>query len=709
MYLANGHADEMTRLVNNEVELKGQVLSVSHKKDYACLTVRSTKNGLVLINIYKKHPEFTHTVGKWIWVSGFLELPQTAGNPGGFDYRLYLRSVGIHSLMQISADQAVFSEEPVNRFRHGLAVFRRGFEDKLMRHVGEKQGSLAMAMMFGDKSGLEDDVYASFQRNGTAHILSVSGLHVGFLYSLLTLLLAGKRRAIPNLAIFIMLILYGLLSGFCPSVTRALLMIGIHILSKVLCRSYDLLSSAGISAIILLTHNPYSLFHVGFQLSFAAVVLMGWIFPIITKTLPKENVLSLMLPIPVLQAAMAPFTAYLFNYVSFGAFAANFGVVFFSGILIPAGLVAMFFSQLSEPLFAFVATFMEICTRCVLWCNELTYNDGKTCIDVVSPSVFMLVVFYGLFFFTLSETGRILWIRKKFIFIATMLILVVLSAWILDWKNENGFDKADAVFVDVGQGDCLHIRTPSGKNILIDGGGKESFDIGKRVLKPYLLKNGVRKIDMAIITHLDVDHFGGIRSLAEGGMVENLGLYDGNQLMEKKIMKDTGLTHNQLHYLHQGDRIQVDSDVWLEILYPEQKSTYAYKEEILGNDENPRSLVIRAHLGKYRILMTGDIDSETESHVMEVQGSGNLKAEILKIPHHGSKYSTSDIFLQTVKPQIAVFLTGKNNYGHPDPGILEKCREKGIMIYRTDTNGAIGLFGFYKGQSPSIRTIKKGT
>jgi competence protein ComEC len=279
----------------------------------------------------------------------------------------------------------------------------------------------------------------------------------------------------------------------------------------------------------------------------------------------------------------------------------------------------------------------------------------------------------------------------------------------LDWKTDAGFDQANAVFVDVGQGDCLHIRTPSGKNVLIDGGGKESFDVGKRVLKPYLLKNGVKKIDLAIVTHLDIDHYEGIRSLAADGFIESLGLYAGNRLIEKQIMKDTGLAQNHMIYLHQGDRIQVDSMVWLEILYPEQKSKQVYESEIQANDENPRSLVIRVHLGEYRILMTGDIDTYIEDEMMAVQQSSNLEAEILKIGHHGSKYSTSDIFLKTVNPNIAVFLTGKNNYGHPHISILEKCREKGIMLYRTDENGAIGLFGLYNDQVPTLRTIRKGT
>jgi len=700
-------ADKMTKLANGDVALQGEVRSVSQKKDYASLMVSSTKYGLVLINIYQKDPEFTHAVGKWIWVDGLLEPPQTASNPKGFDYRLYLRSVDIHAIMQVQPDQTTYSTEPVNQFVHQLAAFRHVFEEQISEQIGKERTGLAMAMLFGDKSGLEDETYESFQRNGTAHILSVSGLHVGFLYSILAFLMAGKRRTIPNLAIFLMLVLYGMLSGFCPSVTRALLMIGIHLLSKVLCRSYDLLSSAGISAMILLTQNPYSLFHVGFQLSFFAVILMGWIFPLFGRVLPKGHLLSLLLPIPALQVAMAPYTAFLFNYVSFGAFVANFGVVFFSGLLIPAGLLAMMATKLPGPIFEFVAIFMEICIRCVIWCNDLTYAGGKTCLDVVSPSVFWLVLAYGLFFFFLSEGGRVLWIRKKIKAISWVLVLVILSAGLLDWKTDDGFDKADAVFVDVGQGDCLHIRTPSGKNVLIDGGGKESFDVGKRVLKPYLLKNGVRKIDLAVITHLDIDHFDGIRSLAADGMIDSLGLYAGNRLIEKEILKSTNLSQEQLLYLHEGDRISVDQHLWLEVLYPKQKPRQVYESEIQEKEENPRSLVIRVHLGTYRILMTGDIDMQTENQILAIQNSSNLQADILKIGHHGSKYSTSDKFLQAVKPQIAVFQTGKNNYGHPDASILEKCREKGIMIYRTDKQGAIGLFGFYKDLNPYLRTIRK--
>ena len=705
-FVAKNQAERFSEMAGSEIGCRGEVLSVTQSDKYASLTVESSEYGKVLVLVYQKEPDYADSVGKWIVVNGLLERPQTAGNPSGFDYQLYLRSIGISTMMQVQPDQIISLEKVVNRFAYQIAIIRNDFEEKLKKQIGKTQAGMAIAMLFGDKSGMSQEDYEIFQRNGTAHILSVSGLHVGFVYGILISLLGGNRKPFPNSLIFLLLLCYGTLSGFCPSVDRALLMIGIHILSNVLCRQYDLLSSAGIAAILLLFQNPYNLFHVGFQLSFFAVILMGWIFPLLSRNIAKRSVLSLLLPIPLLQATMAPYTAFLFNYFSAGAFLANFGVVFFSGLLIPAGLLGLFTSQLSEPLFHFFAIFIDLCVGCVVFCNEVTYADSKTCIDVVSPTVWSLLIFYGFFFFFLSETGRILLLRKRYSIIRFVMLLIIILACLVNFVTEDGFDRADAVFVDVGQGDCLHISTISGKNILIDGGGKESFDVGKRLLKPYLLKNGVQKIDLAIATHLDMDHYDGIRSLAADGMVEMLGLYDGNQLIESKILNETGLEKDQLCYLHQGDRIQVDSNVWVEVLYPKPKSRQEYKSELLAKEENPRSLVIRVHLGKYRILMTGDIDIKTEEEVMECNARGKTAAEILKISHHGSKYSTSDGFLAGVSPEVAIFQTGKNNFGHPHSSILEKCQEKGIMIFRTDQDGAIGIFDLYKGKEPYFRTIR---
>ena len=258
--LAQHQFDEIGRLPAEAIQFHGTVSTVVQTAECAKLLVRTESHGDMLVSIYKEDPDYELTTGRTATFSGLPENPPTAGNPGGFDYRLYLRSIGVASVMQIRPDEIKFSSKPAKPLAHAIAVFRQDFYAHLWKQIGEEGTNLTMALLFGDKSGLADDTYEAFQRNGTAHILSVSGLHVGFVYSIFVFLIGGKRRPAANAAIMGILLLYGVLSGCCPSVNRALLMIGLHMLSKVLCRQYDLLNSAGIAAVILLVQNAYALF-----------------------------------------------------------------------------------------------------------------------------------------------------------------------------------------------------------------------------------------------------------------------------------------------------------------------------------------------------------------------------------------------------------------------------------------------------------------
>ncbi len=211
--------------IGKEKVIQGEVLTATQEKEKATLVVHTKQGSKMLISVYDKQSNYTYAVGKWIQATGVVELPMVAGNPGGFDYRIYLRSLGISTIMQLSPEQISFSKEPVNPLSHGLANFRDFFEKRLKTQLGDAQTGLMLAMLFGERSAMDEDVYESFQKNGTAHILSVSGLHVGFLYGLLTIIFRGTRKFFPNSIIMLLLLLYGLLSGFCPSVNRALLMI----------------------------------------------------------------------------------------------------------------------------------------------------------------------------------------------------------------------------------------------------------------------------------------------------------------------------------------------------------------------------------------------------------------------------------------------------------------------------------------------------
>ena len=193
------------------------------------------------------------------------------------------------------------------------------------------------------------------------------------------------------------------------------------------------------------------------------------------------------------------------------------------------------------------------------------------------------------------------------------------------------------------------------------------YNIGKKTLKPYLLKNGAWNVDLAIATHEHMDHMKGLEELKAVYPV-------------KKIM--TGLTA--------GKEIDINKDVRIEVLWPESIPA----EE--GQEDNSMCSVFMIFYKEYKILVTGDLDEKGEKLMLQkYQGTDALTADVLKIGHHGSPGSTSDDFLDAVRPTYAVIQTGKNNYGHPSPKIIEKCTKKGIIVYRNDYDGAVG-FSFDK-------------
>ena len=232
--------------------------------------------------------------------------------------------------------------------------------------------------------------------------------------------------------------------------------------------------------------------------------------------------------------------------------------------------------------------------------------------------------------------------------------------------------------VDVGQGDCLHVKSKDNRNIIFDGGGRTEYNVGEKILKPYFLHNGKSRLEGAFVTHLHTDHYKGIEELNRCFKIGKV-IYKGRR----------------------GDKYSIGKGVFVEILWPE-------KQDFTIDDENENSLIFKVTVDGTSILVTGDIGKDGEARLIErYRGTGILKCDILKIPHHGSKYSSSDEFLKETDPKIAIIGVGKNNYGHPSDEVIEKLHQKGIITYRTDHHGAVGVIkeergarfsGLYSGQ-----------
>lgn len=673
-------SDYLEGLEGNNAAVTGRVVSIVKKDDeYFKLQLSDVSiisdNGArsykkkILVNVYSDIADYRTVLWDRVYITGEVSIPKERSNPGTFDYRRYLKSIGI---------RCIITAENIENVKKagGIAALLKSAKcrtaDIFESALGD-DSAVVMGLLFGETSGIDEDIIETFRRGGTAHVLAVSGLHLGLLYSFLCRFKRKKRSIPADIAIVLALSAYTALAGFTASVVRACLMIFIHIAGNHLNRRYDLISSTCVSMIIILAINPMQIYSAGFQMSFLAVITLGIMIPLIQK-----KIKGILLPMIAVQTGMVPYTMYVFNYVSLTSVISNIPVYFIAAAMIPAGILVIAFCWLpviAKPAAMITGLFVKL----LLWCNDFTYMGGVFTFDVASPSVIFLAVYYIFIFYMCSEAGQIALIRRNYKKIAAVFAAAVICGAVCSVYLSDGFEKTDMVFVDVGQGDCLHIKA-GGKNLLIDGGGSFNYNVGKSTLKPYLLKNGVTKIDMAIATHLHTDHYQGLKELSQTYRIKKLGVYEANSVNENHLKKE--FKTDEILYLAAGDVINMGRNVSVEVLSPDRGNPLDEK------DENKNSLVLRVNVKGSSVLMTGDIDEKGEKTLI---ADTDIKADILKIAHHGSRYSSCEKFIAVAAPKIAVIQVGKNTYGHPSEEVIKRLEEHKITVLRNDEQGAVGI------------------
>jgi len=250
----------------------------------------------------------------------------------------------------------------------------------------------------------------------------------------------------------------------------------------------------------------------------------------------------------------------------------------------------------------------------------------------------------------------------------------------------------EIVFLDVGQGDSTFIQTPDGKNILIDSGSQEDMDIGENVLLPFLLKNGISSLDLVVMSHCHDDHINGLPTVVDQLDIKAFMEYPPEEpsdtyLELKEIINKKNI---QVVTASGGQSYRIGNETWLHVLYPYENIGQA----IYHDNENNLSLVLLLECGEASVLFTGDIEKEAEYYL-----AGRIKrqASVLKVPHHGSNTSNTDIFLDTVSPDVAVIQVGNNFFGHPSSQTLKRLEERKIEVYRNDLHGAV-ILNYMKGR-----------
>ena len=534
-------------------------------------------------------------------------------------------------------------------------------------------------------------------------MLAVSGSHITYIISAFSILMEKKNKRTTKIITIIFLIFFMALTGFTASVVRASIM-GILILTSGLVhRKSDTINNLGISSLIILICNPYTIIDAGFWLSFAGT--MGIILleePInsyfqkfkICKIKPISWIINSFTITFAANIIIIPIMAYMFRTFSMTFWISNILAAPVMEFVTIYGFLIYFISIFLLPLAKFLGIILNFSLNSLIKIAEITSLIPGSSIYIKTPYLLECIIYYLILFLIFNwkrikeklENNKILEKIKKnsYKYISIILISIILTNTI----SNKIFQEIKIYFVDVGQGDSTLIQTIEGKNILIDGGGSEfgSFDVGESILLPYLLDRRITTIDYLMISHFDSDHIGGVFAILENLKVKNIIISKQGETSEnlKKFYEITNNKGIRTIIVKKGDIVEIDKYSHFEILFPEDN---LIEDNILNNN----SIVARFNSLDFSILFTGDIEEIAEKRLCELySGTDKLEAFVLKVAHHGSKTSSTEEFLELVKPKIALIGVGKNNnFGHPNIDVIERLENMGSKIYRTDNCGEI--------------------
>ncbi|MGO4544425.1 DNA internalization-related competence protein ComEC/Rec2 [Paenibacillus sp. 2TAB23] len=690
--------------------------------------------------------------GDRVRLAGELTRPARATNSGGFDYRRYLSSQRIHWLLTVQGTAAV-EAAPGPKW---TAAALLGRVDSARAYLGGRMDALypsaqsgyMKGLVLGIREDLDPEQFQQFSRLGLTHILAISGLHVAvFMYALSGLLrFARISRERTLLLLMFAVPLYVLLAGASPSVIRAGLMSVLGLFAARMGKLKDGLHLLAAAALLMLVYDPFFIEDVSFQLSF--VVTVGLIVGVqpLRRAMPQwrrgKPLLDLFAVTLVAQLVSFPVSIYYFNQFHLLSMLANFVLVpFISFVVMPLGAAALLLAipweqggkllayashYANDWTFAFVDRLASVESLRTIWATpplwwvsgwllllgilfrvigraaQKDYESGierAENLEMTMPLGPATDYPFGYAFGKRSRKGL-------------YSLLLLLSAFLFYAYQPQILNRQAAVsFIDVGQGDAIHIRTPTGKHILIDGGGTLSFakpgeewrkrgdpfEVGRKVLVPLLMKRGVQEIDLLVISHLDSDHIRGLKAVLETIPVRRI-WWNGTVKEADDAKELLGLAVSlqiPLYRANAGNRQQLDFATELNVLWP--LAIEDPQQRVLNQKEqNESSVVLAVKLYQSTFLFSGDINAVTERSIIRydksnrMDGSEHSPISIMKVAHHGSRFSTSEEWMAYWRPIGAVASVGATNtYGHPNPEVLAKLAKWRTQIWRTDKDGEV--------------------
>ncbi len=701
---------------DDEISIIGTIVSDPQEKEYKTKyilkidTINSNKkykNTKVIL--YTKKGEETLKYGDKIELVGNFKLAQERRNPGGFDYRFYLKTKKIYGIVTTKNTKKL-KENNVNIISMIANKTANVIKNQSKKLLKNKEACLLIGLLIGDTDEIDEETKEDFRNSNLTHMLAVSGLHVSYVLLGVNYIITKVKihKKLSKIIVMLLILFFILVTGATPSVLRAGTMTIYLIIGGIFYRRISVFSSLNLSLLVIIIMNPYCLFDVGLQLSYAGTIGIVYLYPIIKeKIYNKAN--SILITISA-NIVIIPIMLYNFNTISLTFFISNLLAGPIIGIIIILGFSIIIISLIFFPI---ANIFSKILNLLII----LFLNTAKACenlplskIFIITPTLKFIFLYYCLLaFIIVKERTQIrINIKLKNKVIAILIILVIINPikYFSNIKQSN----LKIYFVDVGQGDSTCIVTPKNKVILIDGGGNskdENYDIGKQTLLPYLLDKKINKIDYCIVSHFDSDHCGGLMYILKNLKVKNIII--GKQYEEYenykefiKIAKDKKIN---IRVVEAGEKITIEKNLYIDVLWPINR-----EKMVIQNAINNNSLVFKLRYINFSMLFTGDIEEIAEKEILDnyKENTELLKSTILKVAHHGSKTSSTKEFINIVKPKYAVIGVGKDNkFGHPSNVTIENLKTINTEIYRTDEMGEISINVNIKGNINIEEFIKK--
>lgn len=700
-------------IYENFINVVGKVVEIKKYPDNVKVIYIEPEQILLKGEVYKEvkgnirivlKDKFEVKYGDVIKTGGVFVKPLGQRNPGGFNKAQYLERENVFGDLRIPSgyDITNLNLNNSNFLVSGIFKIKLAFENILIQNHSGNNSAFLKAILIGERGELDNEIVEDFRGAGTIHLLAVSGLHMGFVILFMSFFLRILRVPKINVAPFVIIagtLFYIVLTGANPPVLRAGIFAILYYLGVFLQRRRDNINILFVTALIILIVNPLEIYNAGFQLSFCAVggilyalqITRNWLTTFVLNDIYQKVYYKIMvLGIASLGAVIGTAipVSYHFNTFVFGSFILNLIIIPISGFLVGLGFIELVFGLFLPNLISYVAELNDILIDFVFRLNQISSNFDFLKVDISRyefPILCLLIISILLFPLVLSIKSN-----NRFKLVFTYSILAFGLVFQLTPEK-----KLKTVFLDIGQGDSAIISLVNDQHYLFDAGMKsfDGYDAGAYHILPYLKWEGIRKFNGAFISHYNLDHFGGLGAILKEVYIDTIYVpaLPKNDSVFMKLISEYKGNYGKIVQLGKDDKLFVNDKVKIDVLSP----NISGNDTTITGEVNEESLVVKVSIGINTILFTGDIGFKTEK--LLINNESLLNSSILKIGHHGSKYSSSLEFLKKVNPRYSIIQSGKyNSYGHPTNETIERLQSIKTTILRNDLLGAI-LFEFDNG------------